>query len=239
MGPLRLISMLALASCQRLESPDVDCEGGFVCREESDCPFYLERKEHLGLLKNSGSGSAEYDTVLATLKGLVCNKAERGVCCRESFELVNGNIVESVEELPFIVRLRIKTGFGTWSICGASIIASQFLLGAKHCLLPNFDHCIDERDCVAHFRDFKVSGLASHEIGQFYIPIVEIFERRGLSDLVVVKLKHRVEEHEDYSLGVPLKPIQLAKEAPKAGEVTFYNTVHASVQLVLFTCNEW
>ena len=84
----------------------------------------------------------EYDTLLEGLKDLVCNKAKRGVCCRESFELVNGNIVESVEEMPFIVRLRIKTGFGTWSICGASIIASQFLLGAKHCLLPNFDHCI-------------------------------------------------------------------------------------------------
>jgi len=31
--------------------------------------------------------------------------------------------------------------------------------------------------------------------------------------------KHGVEEHEDYNLGAPLKPIQLAKEAPKAGEV--------------------
>ena len=229
MGPLRLISMLALVSCQRLESPDVDCEGGFVCREESDCPFYLERKEHLGLLKNSGSGSAEYDTVLATLKGLVCNKAERGVCCRESFELVNGNIVESVEEMPFIARLRFKTGFASWSICGASLIDSQYLLSAKHCLLSTFwDHCIDEHDCVAHFRDLKVgrwlvgAHWANHEIGQFSIPIVEIFERKGLSDLVVVKLKHRVEEHEDYSLGVPLKPIQLAMEAPKTGEVLQY-----------------
>ena len=133
MAPLGLLWMLAVASCQRLESPDGGCEEGFVCRKDSDCPFYLERKEHLDLLKKSGSG-AEYETLLEALKDMVCNKAERGVCCRESFELVNGNIVESVEEIPFIVRLRIKTGFGTWSICGASIIASQFLLGAKHCL---------------------------------------------------------------------------------------------------------
>ena len=238
MAPLGLLWLLAVASCQRLDSPDVGCEEGFVCRKQSHCPLFLEKKEHMDFLKRSGGG-AEYSTLLAALKDLVCNKAERGVCCEESVELVNGNIVESVEEMPFIVRLRIKTGFGTWSICGASIIASQYLLTAKHCLLPYFwDQCVNERDCVAHFRDFKVSGLASHEIGQFYIPIVEFFERRGLSDLVVVKLKHRVEEHEDYSLGVPLKPIQLAKEAPKAGEVTFY-TVHASVQLVLFTCNEW
>ena len=219
MAPLYLLWLLVFASCQRLESPDGDCEQGFICKKHSHCPLYLERKEHLDFLKNSGGGP-EHDSLLETLKDLVCNKAKRGVCCGESFELVNGNIVESVEEMPFIARLRMKTGFGSYNICGASIIASQFLLSAKHCLLPYFwDECINERDCVAHFRDFKVSGWAQHEIGQFYIPIVEIFERRGISDLVVVKLKHRVEEHEDYSLAAPLKPIQLAKEAPKTGEV--------------------
>ena len=46
----------------------------------------------------------EYDSLVAALKDMVCNKAERGVCCRESFELVNGNIVESVEEMPFVVN---------------------------------------------------------------------------------------------------------------------------------------
>ena len=64
-----------------------------------------------------------------------------------------------------------------------------------------------------------MSGLQSHDQGQFYIPIVDIFEKSGLSDLVVVKLKHPVEEHEDYGLGAPLQPIQLAREAPEAGEV--------------------
>ena len=218
MASLHLLWLLAVASCQRLESPDGDCEESFVCRKQSHCPLFLEKKAHLDFLKKGGGG-AEYETLLSALKDMVCNKDKRGVCCRESFELVNGNIVESVEEMPFVVRLRLKTGFASWSICGASIIASQFLLSAKHCLF-DFDQCIDERDCVAHFRDLKVSGWASHEIGQFHIPIVDIFERKGLSDLVVVKLKHRVEEHEVYSLGAALKPIQLAKEAPKAGEVS-------------------
>ena len=54
----------------------------------------------------------------------------------------------------------------------------------------------------------------------FVIPIFEIFERSGLSDLVVVMLKHPVEEHEDYGRGDPIQPIQLAKETPKAGEVS-------------------
>ena len=84
MAPLRLIWLLAAASCQRLESPDVDCEEGFVCKKDSVCPFYLERKEHLDFLKNTGGG-AEYDDLLAALKKTVCNKANRGVCCRENF----------------------------------------------------------------------------------------------------------------------------------------------------------
>ena len=124
MALLRLLWLLALSSFQRLESPDVDCEAGFVCKKDSDCPFYEERREHLDLLKSSGSG-AEYDTLLEGLKDLVCNKAERGVCCRESFELVNSNIVESVEEIPFIARLRFKTRLASWSICS--------WVGARRC----------------------------------------------------------------------------------------------------------
>ena len=219
----RMIGMLVLVSSQRLESPDGDCEQGFVCKPSTDCPFYEERKELLASLRKSGRG-VEYDTLLASLKDLVCNKANRGVCCLEHFELVNGQIVESVEEMPFMARLRLKDTFGSFSICGATVISSQFLLSAKHCFANFWDECIYDRDCVAYFRDFKVSGWDDHEIGQFYIPIVDIFERKGISDLVLVKLKHKIEEHEDYSLGVPIKPIKLAKEAPKAGEVTFFLT---------------
>ena len=94
-----LIWLLVLASCQRLESPDGDCKEGLVCKRASDCPFFLERREHLDSMNGP-----EYDSLVAALKDMVCNKAERGVCCRESFELVNGNIVESAEEMPFVVN---------------------------------------------------------------------------------------------------------------------------------------
>ena len=89
----------------------------------------------------------------------------------------------------------------------------------KHCFAYFFEQCIDERDCEAHFRDLRVQGLTQHDRGQFSIPIFDIFEKSGISDLVVVKLKHPVEEHEDYGLGDPIQPIQLAKETPKTGEV--------------------
>ena len=68
-------------------------------------------------------------------------------------------------------------------------------------------------------------GRDNHEKGQFYIPIVDIFERPGRSDLAVVKLKHRIEEHEDYGLGAKLIPIKLAMEPPKSGEVIMSTTL--------------
>ena len=76
-----------MPSCQRLERPDGDCDEGFVCRKQSHCPLFLEKKEHLDFLIRSGGG-AEHNTLLSTLKILVCNKEKSGVCCGESFELV-------------------------------------------------------------------------------------------------------------------------------------------------------
>ena len=59
----------------------------------------------------------------------------------------------------------------------------------------------------------------NHEPGQFYITITDIYERAGRSDLAVVQLKHRVEEHKDYKLGPPLYPIKLATEGPRPGDI--------------------
>ena len=82
--------LLAMASSQRLKRPHNDCHEGFFCRKQSHCPLFLEKKEHLYFLRRSGGG-AEHYTLLSTLKVLVCNKEKIGVCCGESFELVNGN----------------------------------------------------------------------------------------------------------------------------------------------------
>ena len=86
----------------------------------------------------------------------ICNKAKNGVCCKESVELTNGNIVRSAEDIPFMVRLTIKTGYADYSVCGASLIDSQHLITAKHCLETFLDWCIDETDCVAHFRECPI-----------------------------------------------------------------------------------
>ena len=76
---------------------------------------------------------------------------------------------------------------------------------------------------MARFRDLVRKDLyrniENHEKGQFFIPIVEIFERPGRSDLAVVQLKHPIEEHEDYGLGAELIPIKLAEDPPESGDV--------------------
>ena len=38
------------------------------------------------------------------------------------------------------------------------------------------------------------------------------------SDLAVILMKHKVEEHPDYGMGAPLQPIRLATENPKIGD---------------------
>ena len=211
-----LILVVSATLGQRLESRDRKCEAGFACRPIHHCPLYQEKAGQLTILR--ATGGVEYEKLLSSFRQLICNQAENGICCEERFEIVNGQVVENVEEMPFIARIHLKTGPFTSSFCGATIISSQFLLTAKHCLTTFWDYCIEEVDCVAHFRDL-VRGRDKHEKGQFYIPIVDIFERPGRSDLAVVKLKYRIEEDDDYELGPKLFPIKLAKEPPKSGEV--------------------
>ena len=164
---------------QRLESLDKKCDEGFSCKPIHLCPLYQEKIDQLTVLRITGG--VEYENLLSSFKQLICNQAENGICCEEKFEIVNGQVVRNVEEMPFIARIHLKTGPFTSSFCGATIIASQFLLTAKHCLTTFWDYCIEELDCVAHFRDL-VRGRENHEKGQFYVPIVDIYERPGRSD---------------------------------------------------------
>ena len=211
-----LCIMMTPSFGQQLPSPDGACEPGFFCKSERHCPRYLDLRDRLGRL-NGSTETEYYKNLERKVRERICNKAEDGVCCKESVELTNGNIVRNVEDFPFIARLTIKTGYADYSVCGAALVDSQFLITAKHCLKKFYDQCIDETDCVAHFRDLA-RGPTNHESGQFYIAITEIFEKAGVSDLAVAQLKHKVEEHEDYNKGPPLHPIKIATEEPKPGD---------------------
>ena len=145
---------------QELSSTDVTCDPGFLCIRERHCPRFLELKDQLSHLLNDASEAEHRDKLIGKLTKRVCNKSEREVCCRENLEVINGNTVNSIEDIPFIVRLKIKTSSCpySYSICGASLVHSQFLLTAKHCLTTFYDQCLDESDCVAHFRDLVRRG---------------------------------------------------------------------------------
>ena len=244
MHPLLLLWWIGILSAQQLKSLDGLCAQGWRCKRQQQCRPFQDLRNRLKMLKDvyaqgrDESVRVQYENGLEEAKELVCNKARKGVCCKESFEVVNGNVVQKVEDVPYMARISIKTGFASYASCGASLISSQFLLTAKHCLTAFDDECIAEKDCVAHFRDLK-TGRTNHEPGQFFIPITKVFYKEGIgSDLAVIKLKNKVEEHPEYSNGAALSPIRLATENPNIGDkcltagwgLTGYNE-EASVEL--------
>ena len=82
MFTLQLFSLLLhLVAGQRL---DGDCSLGWDCRRQENCPAFQDK---LLQLKRLSSGSTEHQQLFSHLEGLVCNEAERGVCCERSFEV--------------------------------------------------------------------------------------------------------------------------------------------------------
>ena len=152
--------------------------------------------------------SPDWAKLKIKIKGLECDEEANGVCCRTQFEIVGGELVTRVEDFPFIARINFKRGFGSRSFCGASLIHSRLLLTAKHCIGPYFfDYCLEESDCYASFRDL-VPGRTNHERGEFTVPLVDMFEKDGRSDLAIVKLAYAVSDHSHLCIciqGVPKK----------------------------------
>ena len=132
--------------------------------------------------------SPQWGSLAKDLLGRKCSEEADGVCCRTEFEIVGGTVVEQVEDFPFVARIVFKTSFSTRGFCGASLIHPRLLLTAKHCVGPFFwEWCLDESDCYAYFRDL-VPGRTNFEKGEFTIPLVDMFEKEGTSDLAIVKL---------------------------------------------------
>ena len=196
-----------------------------------NCPPFLQEQAKLKILPPSSPERAE---LISKLKTLVCNKEEYSVCCRTDFEIIGGVPVTRVEDFPYVARINFKTSFGSRSFCGASLIHARLLLTAKHCIANYFlDNCIEESDCYAKFRDL-VPGPSNHERGEFTVPIVDMFEKEGTSDLAILKLAYavcmifdilkdsalvQVHEHPDYAMGAPLEPINIGIEEPKQGDI--------------------
>ena len=174
------------------------CDVGWRCKQRENCPEFLEKERKLNSLP---SFSLPWLALDSKLKSLECNEKEKGVCCKIQYKIVNGTIVDRAERFPFIARIHIRTGFGSSSFCGATLVHPNLLLTAKHCVEPFWiDNCIDETDCLAFFRDL-IPGPTNHEAGEFYIPIVELIPKDGRSDLALLKLAISVRDRRRYQNG--------------------------------------
>ena len=135
---LKLFFTLLLSSGLSLPTPSDSCDNGFICKSEEQCASFQNLKEILRRLNSAAdfrNASTEYQRNLTRqVEERICNQETKMVCCEESLELTNGNIVRSPEEIPFMARLTIKTGYADYAICGASLIDSQHMITAKHCL---------------------------------------------------------------------------------------------------------
>ena len=131
-------------------------------------------------------------------------------------ELTNSEIVDTVTEFPFLARIHIRSSvMNDHTICGASLLDSETLVTALHCVEHFYKFCLEVHHCYARFRD---NDRSKHENGQFRVDIITAFLKPGRGDLALLKLKHPVEEHPDYDRGVPLTPIKMSLSLPEPGE---------------------
>jgi len=59
---------------------DRRCNSNEKCKRQTNCPNFLEQRKKMNSLRR---GSPEWKTSLDKLRGSVCNKSQRGVCCPE------------------------------------------------------------------------------------------------------------------------------------------------------------
>ena len=208
----RLVLLLVGLSRQSVPQKERECLGDFECRNRFDCPDYqLKLKE----LQSLTRGSTAYSHLLGQLSGLICNKREGAVCCRQNYELVGGAEVTQVKDFPFMAYIHIRNGVSGSVECGASLVNDQFLATAWHCLRSFDESCFSENQCFACFRKLNKKVFKK---GEMQIDILSVFQGPGDSDLALLKLITPVSAHPDYHMGVPLQGVQLAEEPPRIGD---------------------
>ena len=84
---------------------DRQCPGSSECRKQEQCPAFTRQSEEL---KRLVRGSVEREALLERLKGEVCERESRRVCCEPvSREISGGNGYTDPHEFPFMVRITV------------------------------------------------------------------------------------------------------------------------------------
>ena len=58
--------------------PIGSCRAGDACISQDKCPGFLDLKEQF---ESATKGTDEWTTLLNRLKGLICNKRTKSICC--------------------------------------------------------------------------------------------------------------------------------------------------------------
>ena len=82
----KILLLLSFTICLS-QSQDTECEAGYKCEDSGDCQSYKVERD---TLKQYQKGSSEFNRLLKKLRGLVCNKKLRKICC----ELENEEKIE-------------------------------------------------------------------------------------------------------------------------------------------------
>ena len=64
-------------SINSLDSPTHKCDQTETCKNQDECPEFLQKKRELKYKR----GQSGYEEALTEIKGWVCNKKEKSVCC--------------------------------------------------------------------------------------------------------------------------------------------------------------
>ena len=110
----------------RIRGDDLICREERECLAVTDCLLFELEKNQLNFMKK---GSEEYKQKLEEIKGLVCNKQKKKVCCLKTFIEPPRNITpNSPSWVPRIEKEQ----------CGVSAEGSQFVVGGNNTKLGEF-----------------------------------------------------------------------------------------------------
>merc|ERR1712066_59767 len=175
-----------------------DCDVGVKCKSQQKCPLFLEKRQELYELKNSGK-TVEYQSLLGELQSQVCNAAQKKVCCEECGlsqkipEFIIGGSDSERGEFPFMaligrkqflqeqcLRSGCKKIYETKWDCAGNIINRHLVLTAAHCQ-PKVE------TFIVRVGEHKLEGFGSmdKDITDFEIPAWDFIA------------------HEDYQKNIP------------------------------------
>ena len=82
------------------------CPGPRECRKQEQCPAFTSKREELERL---AQGSVEREALLERLKGDICDRESKRVCCEPVNREISGDtVIVEPHEFPFMVRITIR-----------------------------------------------------------------------------------------------------------------------------------